>query len=366
MALGMRYAEPHRVFFMSTSSDSIFLPSLMKLFQYMLCAIAALSFMGCQAPLYDAYKREDVLAIKRGLAAGEDPYATRPSNWWWKVPTIPFTVTVDISRSCLGIATLGLYPELEYLIRGSRQWPFLTDYVGDYGSISLAEAVLKRCESYYRPEFFSDKDVAIMVALLESGKVTDPKLRDWCFYCAICRNDAALARTCLNKGYRMVPNVNEKTPLMLAIEAGSGDVARVLMQYGASIHETTRSYSCQFVAQESGHLDLYRSLGGQIVDQPVAPRITCSTCKGAGYEYDECSYCGGDGKVTSGGSVSPGMVRDNYASMVRGTDVYRIEAVYEFYEDLCGRCSGGRVLSSRPCPKCNGVGSFSRYDPIPQ
>lgn len=322
-----------------------------------------LSFMGCQAPLYDAYKRKDVPAIKRGLAAGEDPYATRPSNWWWKVPTIPFALTVDISRVCLAIGTLGLYPELEYLIKGSRYVPALTGYVLDYGSVSVAEAVEKSClyssypsnRDYINPRECSVGDAAVMVALLESGKVNSSALLDWCFIYAIHKNDAALARTCLNKGYRMVPDSIGKTPLMQAIEVGSGDVARVMMQYGASIHETTRSYSCQFVAQESGHLDLYRSLGGKMVDQPVAPGIMCKACKGTGHGV--CSSCDGSGSygytITE---VSEAPVPDYGCDKIVSSTVYV----------TCDRCSGcGRDERSQ-CPQCNGAGSFSRYGPIPQ
>ena len=322
-----------------------------------------LSFMGCQAPLYDAYKRKDVPAIKRGLAAGEDPYATRPSNWWWKVPTIPFALTVDISRVCLAIGTLGLYPELEYLIKGSRYVPALTGYVLDYGSVSVAEAVEKGClyssyndnRDYINPRKCSVGDAAVMVALLESGKVNSSALLDWCFIYAIHKNDAALARTCLNKGYRMVPDSIGKTPLMQAIEVGSGDVARVMMQYGASIHETTRSYSCQFVAQESGHLDLYRSLGGKMVDQPVAPGIICKACRGTGYGV--CSSCDGSGRrgyyyTEVHEAVNPHWADDK---IVSGT----------FY-DTCDRCLGGGRDARSRCPQCNGAGSFSRYGPIPQ
>lgn len=330
----------------------------MKIFQYILCGAAALSFIGCQAPLYDAYKRQDVPALKRGLAAGEDPNATEPANWWWKVPTIPLALAVDISRSCLGIATLGLYPELEYLIRDSRaEWPFLTEYVCDYGSESVAEAVEERCKYPYDPKTCSVSDAAVRVALLESGKVNSRALLNWCFGYAIYKNDTALTRTCLNKGVGMKPDGNDKTPLMLAIEAGSGDVARVLMQYGADIHETTRNYSCQFVAQESGQLDLYRSLGGRMVDQPVAPRITCKACNGFGYEYDKCSKCGGDGKALFIYSEVREAVNPEWPDKI----------VYHYDRVKCSRCAGkGRVRSSRPCSQCNGVGSFSRYEPIPQ
>lgn len=334
----------------------------------MLCGAAALSFIGCQAPLYDAYKRQDVPALKRGLAAGEDPNATEPANWWWKVPTIPLALAVDVSRFCLSLGTLGLYMELEEALGGSDDFYLLSDYVIDYGSVSVAEVVEKNCmpqysfyDGYSNPRTCSARDAAVRAAILESGKVNSPALRDWCFTYAISRNDAALARTCLNRGASMGPDLNDKTPLMLAIEAGSGDVARVLMQYGANIHETTRNYSCQFVAQESGQLDLYRSLGGRMVDQPVAPGIPCKACDGTGYVA--CGRCYGSGKVQRPAYVST-EVRDNYYLT---EDVWKTVMVQSGYTTTtCSSCSGSGRNKYSPCPQCNGVGSFSRYGAIPQ
>lgn len=330
----------------------------MKIFQYILCGAAALSMIGCQAPLYDAYKRQDVPALKRGLAAGEDPNATEPANWWWKVPTIPLALAVDISRLCLGIATLGLYPELEYLIRDSRtDWPFLTEYVCDYGSVSVAEAVEERCKYPYDPKTCGDREVSVRVALLESGKVNSRVLLDWCLDYAVYKNDIYLAQKCLNKGANVRAVINDKTQLMKAIEAGNENMARLLIQYGANIHETTNHYSCQFLAQESGNLNLYKSLGGTMVAQPVAPPIPCSACGGDGILYSglrACARCSGRGIAKETSYVSR-------EEMDITGNMHRYQG-YESHYGRCSSCSGsGNVTYSVSCDACNGVGSFPRY-----
>lgn len=310
--------------------------------------ICVSSLVGCQTALQSAVKENDARAVKRELKAGASPYeSAAAANLLWQLPVFPLALAGDVTRLAVNIGTLGIYGAIEDAITGNPrdEVSTLMGAVCSYGSDNAYEMAWEK------------KNPVVLFAFLASGKVNEQALKDWCLHHALSIRDDKAFAYCMAKGANPNGVVDDKTPLMIAIQTGNEEAARHLIGAGADINRLTKNYSCQFVAQEANQLSLYQSLGGVMVAQPLAPPIDCDMCVDGvvGWQMVNCSKCGGDGWIPSYDSGT-----------YQETDVFGRPRTYYSGTKMdagrnCFSCKAGKVRVPIKCTKCGGVGSISRY-----
>lgn len=322
----------------------------MKLSRCLLHAGLCLTLAACQTPLYTAVEAKNVYKVKRELAAGADPYETSPENWLWKLPVLPATYVVDMATILLSVGTLGLYGLLHDAMFGDDA-RYLTHMLLDYGSVSP----LDEAKSW---EKWDHRQAEICYALAASGRVRDKDFQLACLKHALNAGSYDIAEKLVSKGARPTTQM-----LINAIRNGDAAAAEFLVKSGGmSVNSPLNGTSYQFIAQEAAQLPLYRSLGGIVVAQPVAPAIDCPMCVNGIYKerWVDCKNCIGGSQlhlttklVTSGYAGADPNDRANTWSM---TSTPVLESA------RCITCDGkGRLPDHIMCKHCNGVGSFPRY-----
>lgn len=316
----------------------------MKLSQSIISISAGIALASCQTALYNAIDNNDAEAVRRELKSGESLTETAPaSNWWWKIPVLPFAVTADIAETGLIVGTLGIGGLLvmpfydHYDMRRAADELSITTAVWDYGKTTPLEKALEASEE-------------VQWIILESGKAQSEKLANIVLTKALARRDYTRAAQVIQMGAD--PNMiqNDETLLINAFANKDEEKIRFLVELGADINKTTSTNSCQFIAQENNMLPLFIAMGGIMVDEPVAPPVQCIYCQGTGsggMVDSDCLSCGGTGKTF-------------YSNVELNTslDVYETRRS----SSMCLACWGtGKMKMRASCSRCNGTGKVSRY-----
>ena len=352
-------------------------------------AVALLAFSSCQTPLYVAVRDNNSSAVKNYMASGADPYETSPENWWWKAPLLPVTISLDILFAGAEVA-IGDYVTAHLVRYGSitpieeaKSWTnwnsrqaeicytlALSGRVYDYDFLHSCLSHAFRTSAYDKADQIMARGIPPLAADLSSvlqnnrydyaelimSKGVKPDSTH--LRIVLDKNNYTFAEKLLRNGALMNHNM-----LIDAIKAGDVTKARFLVKHGMNVNAPLNENSYQFIAQEAGQLALYRSLGGVVVEQPVAPLVDCRRCDASGRvvsSRDFCLPCLGSGKQYS---YTSSYTPNGYAGCDPNdpnNQGYSVNSEYIYY--TCGNCDGeGSVKRYSNCPICNGKGKVSRY-----